>query len=396
MEHYLIAACIQSRTYYEKINSLLDPAKELSTLGSIFFNEVKTYYNIDVSATAVSLAQIKERIKAKYDKYNEELDIYTSLFPSVISEDNILKDLIDLKKKHIAEKIMYALHKQDASVNDLFQEYQSISSSSPVRIDANVYDNVSLENVLEQSFKENLLPLYPKQLSSLLGGGLPRQSQIGIFARPDVGKSTVAVNIAGGALLNGYKVLYIGNEDTESRMIARIVSRLIDVPYTEIISNPTKYTDLARKKGYSNLVFVSAHPGTIKDIYSLVELYSPDILIIDQIKNIHVNKGSPTENLEEAAKETRAIAKKYNLVSVIITQAGESAANKLILEMEDVYNSNTGFQGALDLLIGIGQTEQLKEKGHIMLSFPKNKLSAPIGAFSCKIDYLTNKLLTHG
>jgi hypothetical protein len=63
--------------------------------------------------------------------------------------------------------------------------------------------------------------------------------------------------------------------------------------------------------------------------------------------------------------------------------------------MGDVYNSNTGFQGALDLLIAAGQNQDFKRNGRVMLSFPKNKLSAPIEPIACKIDYITNKILTY-
>ena len=58
-----------------------------------------------------------------------------------------------------------------------------------------------------------------------------------------------------------------------------------------------------------------------------------------------------------------------------------------------IVTHNTAVQGQQDLMIGIGQSKDLKERSQIMLSFPKNKLTAPLQPFVCKIDYVTQRVM---
>ena len=144
----------------------------------------------------------------------------------------------------------------------------------------------------------------------------------------------------------------------------------------------------AEDNGYDNFYFVDLHPGTIAEVRKEIEEIRPDIVIVDQVRLLRVVKDSPTRNLEEGCIAMRNLAKEFHFVSVLVTQAGASATNKLYIDMEDVEWSNTSVQGQQDLMIGIGQTNELKTRNQIMLSFPKNKLTAPIKPFVCRIDYV--------
>ena len=69
-----------------------------------------------------------------------------------------------------------------------------------------------------------------------------------------------------------------------------------------------------------------------------------------------------------------------------VTQAGESAQNKLVLSMGDVEWSNTGIPGAADLMIGIGLDDEYLSTDKRMLSIPKNKVNGRHGAFPTWIN----------
>ena len=71
----------------------------------------------------------------------------------------------------------------------------------------------------------------------------------------------------------------------------------------------------------------------------------------------------------------RRLAKKYNALAVSVTQAGDSGENKAILNMGDIDGSNTGIQGTADLIIGLGATYDMIQRGMLTLSFSKNKLN---------------------
>lgn len=205
--------------------------------------------------------------------------------------------------------------------------------------------------------------------------------------------TTAAINIVGGILQAGYRVLYIGNEDPSEIIILRVLGRLCNVPRNELLSKKKHYDGLARSRGYNNFTFAGLCPGTIGEIRSLIEAYEPDVVVVDQVKNLHVTKASSVENLEEAVEHTRNFAKEFNIVSIVVTQAGESARGKLVLDLEDVYNSKTGIPGQMDLMIGIGQDEAHKMSSRVVLSTPKNKLSAPLQPIVCKVDYVCNTIM---
>src|SRR5690606_32128932 len=109
---------------------------------------------------------------------------------------------------------------------------------------------------------------------------------------------------------------------------------------------------------------------TIHEIRSYVEKISPDLVVVDQIRNLAVKPESMTVNLEQGVIAMRNLAKEFNFVSVVVTQAGDSAHNKLILDYTDVEWSNTGVAAQMDLMIGVGQNEDFKSQGKVMLSFP--------------------------
>jgi hypothetical protein len=73
-------------------------------------------------------------------------------------------------------------------------------------------------------------------------------------------------------------------------------------------------------------------------------------------------------------------------VVVSVTQAGDSANNKEILDMGDVDFSNTGIPAQADVMIGMGVTPALDQQGVRMLSLPKNKIGGDHSNFLVRIN----------
>jgi KaiC/GvpD/RAD55 family RecA-like ATPase len=300
---------------------------------------------------------------------------------------NLLSIYEKVKKEKIGYEIIQALSgNKDEQVRELMEQYLNFCVEERSE---EIFHAKSLDELEQHVSGKNLLPLFPLGLHEVLGG-VPRQSQICVFARPDVGKSCFSINAAVGAAQNSFRVLYIGNEDAPARMVFRILTRFCKEPEHVIKADPKKYYDLAIEKGYANLYFLPMSPGTLGEITKWVEKIKPDMLVVDQVRNLKVKPESMTVNLEQACIGLRNIAKKYNLVTLLVTQAGDSAEGKTYLNMSDVDSSKTGLQGTLDLLIGLGQNAEMKDMKRVVLNFPKNKLSAPIKPFSANIDYERN------
>ena len=163
--------------------------------------------------------------------------------------------------------------------------------------------------------------------------------------------------------------------DPISAITPRVITRLAEMSYDACAENPEEAEARIQKRGYKNLTLKETYPGTWHEIRKTIEKVEPDVLVIDQLRHLYCGNLSKVEQMERVALEARAAAKRYGILCIGITQAGDSADGKIFLEQGDVDFSNTGMQGAMDLMIGIGADEQMQLRNHRMLSLCKNKLS---------------------
>jgi len=98
------------------------------------------------------------------------------------------------------------------------------------------------------------------------------------------------------------------------------------------------------------------------------------VVLVDQLRNLNVHEDHFVQKLEKAASAVRNLAKKHGFVAISVTQAGDSASGKSILDMGDVDSSNTGIPATADVMIGIGATAEDERLGRRVLSLPKNKV----------------------
>ena len=119
----------------------------------------------------------------------------------------------------------------------------------------------------------------------------------------------------------------------------------------------------------------------------------PDVLIVDQIRNVQTGGDGLTVGLERAGVEMRNIAGEFDLLAVSVTQAGESASNKLVLGLSDIDSSKTGLPATTDVMIGVGVDENYDSRGKRMVSLAKNKVGADHSYFSVDVDPARSRVL---
>lgn len=231
----------------------------------------------------------------------------------------------------------------------------------------------------------------PMALNDRLGGGLKKGNHVVAFGRPEAGKSAFAINAACGFARQGFKGIYFINEDRVEDILLRCVSNLTGIQKFELSDRCVEATDLAHENGYGNIICISASPGTLDQIERLVDRYTPDWMVIDQLRNVQIKEDNRVVQLEKAATGIRNIAKMYNVATVSVTQAGDSASGKAILDMSDIDSSKTGIPAQADLMVGIGVTDELEMQGKRYLSLPKNKLGGRHESFPVNIDILLSR-----
>jgi KaiC/GvpD/RAD55 family RecA-like ATPase len=208
-----------------------------------------------------------------------------------------------------------------------------------------------------------------------------------------MGKTLFVVNAVAGFLKQGLTCLYIGNEDPAADLLMRIISRLTGMNKQEVQDDPARAQALLDKRNYDKLVMAPLAPGNFRQIDKLVEKYKAAVVVLDQLRNIDVDSENRTQALEKAATGGRNLAKSKSVLVVSVTQAADSASGKTVLSRGDVDGSNVGIPGQIDLMIGIGATEEMERINHRVLSFPKNKISGRHEPIPIQIDPLLSKVI---
>lgn len=243
---------------------------------------------------------------------------------------------------------------------------------------------------------ESRIRLWPKALHARTDGASPGH-HICFFGRPGIGKSLMAINSTAGHLFDRHRVLYIGNEDPISSIRRRIYVRLARTDYARFEADPKAHHQKLVESGIGGLNAFRLTPGSAREIDVLIRRTSPNILVIDQLRNMHAGESgsSGAARIDAAAQEVRNLLGKYSLVGYSLTQAGagEHGKNdyKAFLGKADIDQSKTGLPGATDLLAGIGCTPNMLAAHQRGISLLKNKLKGECEGDQFYVTYVESE-----
>lgn len=389
MEAQLLAASLASRDSYELIKEYITlKSSTYSKQFQVVMNKLGEYYARDSAAVKADvdllLTQISETIRN--DKHIATFRDMLSAAQAVdLSEANVKATVLLAKQQEVGDRLSQALVMDagQAKVDELLQELQALRAVTSIEQLASQEEaarvlsgaELDLDALLhKENDASNLIKLYPTSLNERVDGGVKRGHHIIIFARPNAGKTATCVHMSCGFLHQGFRVLYIINEDREEDIYLRHVNNLSGYDKYTLTGNVQEAQAKARGRGIDRLVIAGLAPGSIKQIAELIEQHSPDVVIVDQLRNLNVRADSRVNQLDAAARGVRDLGKYYNVLMVSVTQAGDSAEGKAVLDMGDVDFSNTGIPAACDVLLAIGKDATLEAEQRRMISLPKNKL----------------------
>jgi len=183
---------------------------------------------------------------------------------------------------------------------------------------------VALEHV--DYLKEQKIETKDAELNRVLGGGIVKGSVVLIGGEPGIGKSTLLLQIA--LSLSGKKILYITGEESEQQIKMR-----------------------AERIGAKNQnCFILCETGT-QNIFKQIELFSPEIVIIDSIQTLHssfIDSGAGSiSQIKECAAELIKYAKESGTPVFLIghvTKEGSIAGPKILEHMVDTVLAFEGDQ----------------------------------------------------
>lgn len=343
IEHKLIAACIKSRDAWERCKEQVEEMAS-SPQALQFLELCSAYYANDGSATHVDVDWLNNRLDSIYDnpkkaqEYKYQLGI---IVDTDVSIPNIVNLLYETKKKELAHRLAAALTNQSKEADDLLEEYQRLEEKNADDDEDEVLHNYSAEqSIAEVLDSRNRIRLPTKALTDSTDGGAAEGDHIVVAARPEVGKTALCVSFARTFSNQGLDGLYFGNEDAIKKIASRAQSCFSGLTKEQIIANPGELNRRLKLAHWDKVKFIPAHGMGPRDVRRYVKLYKPKWLIMDQARNMVMRADTRANQLESIATEMRNIAGEFGLVGVSVTQAGDSAENKLTLGMGDIDSSN--------------------------------------------------------
>ena len=393
IERKLIAAALHDRGAYATVATSPVPDALDEVLGPVW-KALASYYERDGSAQCADPDVIAESLSAKANSPkhgSEQAALVRDLWDTDVSVENIRAMVLLQQREHRGMELAAALagKRPDEEIAGALEAYQGTLEEAEEEDEGPPWEGV-LKTRIDQSQR---MPVSPRVLNQYLAGGVCPGHNIVIFGRPESGKTALALTMACGFARRGLKVLYIGNEDPIQDLMVRAITNLADVTTDQLAQDPDRYEEQALLAGARNMVFRSTAPGTPREIEAMVRHHKPDVLFVDQLRNLASGKSDNfTQLLDKNAQAVRALGKRYGLVTVSVTQAGDSASGRAILDMGDVDSSNTGIPGAADLMIGVGVTDGLDRAGQRMLSICKNKLGVVRAQVPVALDPFRSKM----
>lgn len=400
MESKLTKLMLDSRADYELVVqhiSLKNYSKEFSIIQGF----IKDYYDRDSKAERVNTDLLVDLISASVqnEKHVERFkEFVEEALATDISAANVKEVVLQAKKQEMGNELAIAIvngKEHDA----LLKKYNEIMDFTDLdellEKGVEVYDASSLDDLIEhETDPASKLQVYPLAINERLDGGMQGSDHLTLIARPEMGKTGLILTMANGFARQGAVGIVFNNEERVTRLRLRALSCATGMTATEIRANPQAAKDIAEQMGYHNIIFVSMSPGTPRQIEAFVERYKAKWFIVDQLRHLAVKSDTRTNQLEEAANAMRNIAKRYDAIAITVTQAGDSAQGKAVLDMGDVDSSNTGIPGACDVLLGIGGTEQQIAQGIRTLSLSKNKIGGVHDSFPVRFNPRISKFVS--
>lgn len=402
MEQHLLSAALKDRESLYLIMQYIT-TKQYSREFQILINKVKDYYDKDAGAEHVVMdvlvAGLAETILNK-----KHVDNFVQVLNEAAATDtsaaNVQDMILKAKTTEVGHKLSIALVNGDKGVQELMDSYRELSHYTTLDDLAQAGTSILTFEDLAAVTANRLghkgeLKIYPLSLNERLDGGVNGGHHIVTFARPEMGKTAFNVTIACGFARQGADGIYFINEDRIEDIYMRILYNLSGMNKYDFAADPEKVRVLAMQNGLRHIRLIELTPGTPQQVEAFVDKFRPRWMVMDQLRNLNVKEANKVLQLEYATSAMRNLGKKYNVITVSTTQAGDSAEGKAVLTMGDVDFSNTGVAAQADVLIGIGGTETDVAEGRRIINISKNKLSGRHENFPVKLRADLSRYLSY-
>jgi len=396
IETLILAALIESKEAFNEFERYGNGLDEFSPINRAIAQAVERYRSVDGDCGRVDRVLLEEQLlrDIKNDKHVGPIREALRAVPSDVSVGNVREHVRALHKGAVGQRLSLALAngQSEDEVSKLGKEYFSGESAGAAET-SDLVDCLDTSDLTADKPNEQYIKLWPKSLNDRLDGGALRGHHILLFARPETGKTLVSLNLCCGFLHQKLGVLVVANEEPAADIRDRLRGRLLKTSKSWVRQNRAQAAERLAGASLGELrVLATSSFHETRRFLTGQRRESVHVVVFDQLRNMRLKSDSRTAELEAAGIEARSIAKEHNVLVVSITQAGDSATNKVYLEMSDVDSSKTGIPASADLMVGIGADSAMKLNGLLGISLPKNKLSGLHDKFTVNCNFQTGEI----
>lgn len=271
-----------------------------------------------------------------YDLLKWQNEIVSSLEYETFAR-RIADDGYFLNVAMLAPDLWKGIHGQDADMIrqalELIANLRPISGDEiPDAVDVALDFNVAIDTP-EQSIQTHIRPL-----DSAIGG-FDRQALHIIAARPSMGKTALAFQIARNIASNKSKVIFFSLEMSRRALWARAACGALGISWRDVKAGNVSDADKERVKKQSmelaqiyedRLLIDDSSMNSMDSIWKKTARYRPDVIVVDHIGLV---KGQPANEsiikwLGRVTWAGKQLAKEFDLGTIMLAQLNRGVENR--------------------------------------------------------------------
>lgn len=285
-------------------------------------------------------------------------------------------------KRHMREAILQAAADWKNNKWDAIQKNieEALKAGQPKDTGHDYFKDVNKR--LSKDFREPISIM--KDLDDLIGGGVSPGEIAVVIAPPGGGKSMALVKFGATALLSGKNVVYYTLELSEDVVGQRFDSCITSIKLNHVWEYPEYIKE--RLEGVAELGgslrikefleggvtinTIKAHLKTLE-----IEGFVPDVILVDYL-GLMKPLGSYAEKrhgLTDIAESLRNVANNYRVPVLTAHQTNRSAIQEERITTAHIGES-LGIIATVDLALGIGRPDEMKDEDKAMLGIIKNRM----------------------
>ena len=394
-EKLLLTAFVKDEKFLKETMGYVEEDNFDNQYFRYFYLIIETYYRNYGSRIPFDIFKyMLQNTIAKQNFEKDELPLISGLvidlFNTSYDSNFIRQELGNQIKKNRLRQILDQ-HSENVDINnieELLQQVGEINSYDPDEDKPLEYTS----SLHRRSLRMAPIPTGLTTLDTHISGGIS-PGEFGVLAAQTSGcKSTMLLNFAWGAVMNGKKVLVITLEDSQDTVMMRFDSLFSHQEFILFRRDPTRSATLKKKVAkHKNLLYVKDYssgvctPAKIRGL--LASMDGLDLVIVDYLDELGGGTGRKDrwQEVEDGARQLKAMAHETKIPMWTATQTSASSYGKEFSGLQDIYGGK-GKAHIAHIVLTIVQTDDERKADRLRILVSKQKAGPKGAVIDCRVD----------